>query len=95
MSYQIKEQDPFIVKGKKGKEYKIPRIDGLSVDEFAVVMKYTETEDPVERVRICKDFILMIVPEIEEENIGDVEYYRIFEEYNKIKTEKQKKKLGE
>ncbi len=95
MGYEIKEQEPYIIKGKKGKEYKLPQIIGLGVDEFATLMSYSETDDLVERIKICKEFILGIVPELEDEGIGDVEYFRIFEDYNTVKTEKQKKKVGE
>ena len=93
--YQIKEHAPFIIKGKKGNEYKIPQVVGLGVDDFALFIKYNETEDPVERIKACKEFFLSVAPELEDEGIGDVEYFEIFEEYNTAKTPKQRKKVGE
>ena len=93
--YQIKEKDPFIIKGKKGKEYKIPIIDGLDIDAFEILVRYNETDNAVEKVKVCKEFFLHIAPELENEKIGDVEYFKIFEEYNKAKTEEQEKALGE
>ena len=93
--YQIKDRDPFIIKGKKGKEYKIPQVNGLDIDDFAIMVRYIETTDPVEKVKVCKEFLLHIAPELEDEKIGDVEYFNIFEEYNKVKNEEQEKALGE
>ena len=95
MAYQIKEQEPYIITGKTGKEYKIPQVNGLSIDEFAILVRYNETDDAVEKIKVCKEFILTIAPKLEEEQIGDVEYFKIFQDYNEVKTEKQKKRVGE
>ena len=95
MAYQIKEQEPFIIKGKDGKEYQIPRYNSLSIDEFAIIVKYTEAEGIVEKMKYCKEFLLTVAPELENEDIGDVEYFKIFQEYDKPVNEKQKKSLGE
>ena len=95
MGYQITEQEPYIITGKSGKEYKIPQAYGLSIDEFAILVRYEETDDLVEKVKICKEFFLTIAPKLEDEKIGDVEYFKIFEDYNKVKTPKQKKQVGE
>ena len=95
MGYQIQEREPFIIKGRDGKEYKIPRINSLNIDEFAIVVRYTEAEDVVEKIKICKEFLLTIAPELEDEQIGDVEYFTIFQAYDKPANEKQKKSLGE
>lgn len=93
--YQIKEQEPYVIKGKKGKEYKIPQVHGLDIDDFALLVKYNETDDVIEKIKICKEFFLKIVPELEDEKIGDVEYFQIFQDYNAAKTKKQIKKVGE
>ena len=95
MGYQIKEQEPYVITGKEGKEYKVPQVDGLSIDEFAILVRYNETSDAVEKIKVCKEFFLTIVPELEDENIGDVEYFHIFQDYNEAKTPKQKKRVGE
>ena len=95
MGYQIKEQEVYIIKGKKGKEYKIPQLKGLSMDEFGLLIKYNETDDAVEKIKYCKEFFLSIEPDLEKEKIGDVEYFQIFQDYNEVKTEKQRKKAGE
>ena len=89
MAYQIQKQEPFIIKGKK--EYKIPRFNSLNIDEFAIIVKYTETDDTIEKIKLCKEFFLTIAPELEKEDIGDVEYFKIFQEYDKPET----KSLGE
>lgn len=93
--YQIKEHDPYIIKGKKGKEYKIPQVIGLNSDDFAILIRLYQTQEPLEKMKICKEFLLHLAPELESEGIGDVEYSKIFEAYENNKTEKQKKKLGE
>lgn len=93
--YQIKEHDPYIIKGKKGKEYKVPQVIGLNTDDFAILIRLYQTNDPLEKMKICKEFLLHLAPGLETEGIGDVEYSKIFEAYENNKTEKQKKKLGE
>ena len=95
MGYQITEKEPYIITGKEGKEYKIPQVDGLSIDEFAILVRYNETDDAVEKIKVCKEFFLTIAPELEDEKIGDVEYFKIFQDYNEAKTPKQKKRVGE
>lgn len=95
--YQIKEREPFVIKGKKGKEYKIPMYyhTGIGVDELKKVFDIYQTQDLAEKVRLSKEFLLALVPELEEEDIGAFEYWKIFEAYDNAHTDKQRKKLGE
>lgn len=93
--YQIKEQELYVIKGKKGKEYKIPQVNGLTIDEFAIMLKFNHAEDLVDKIKFSKEFLLAIAPELEEEKIGDVEYFNIFVDYNAAKTKKQIKRVGE
>lgn len=93
--YQLQEHEPYIIKGKKGKEYKIPQVKGLGIDDFAQLVKYNETKDVIEKIKICKEFFLALAPDLEDEKIGDVEYFQIFQDYNEAKTKKQIKRVGE
>ena len=95
MGYQITDHEPYIITGKNGKEYQIPQLKGLGVDDFAQLIKYNETDDVIEKIKICKEFFLKIAPDLEEEEIGDVEYFQIFQDYNRAKTHTQKKRVGE
>ena len=40
---------------KAGKEYKIPQVHGLDIDDFALLVKYNETDDVIEKIKICKE----------------------------------------
>ena len=95
MGYQIKEEEPYIITGKKGQEYQIPQLNGLGIDDFAQLVRYNETKDVIEKIKICKEFFLTLAPELENEQIGDVEYFHIFQDYNEAKTKKQIKRVGE
>lgn len=95
MGYQIREQEQYIITGREGKEYKIPMLYGLSIDEFGIMLRYNETDDPLEKIKISKEFFLTIAPELEDEKIGDVEYFNIFQDYNEAKPPKMKKRVGE
>ena len=95
MAYKLEEYEPYIIEGKNGKEYKIPHFYDLGVNEFAIINKYNETSDAVEKIKVSKEFLLTLAPDLEKEGIGDVEYFNIFQDYIKVKLDKQKKKVGE
>ena len=91
--YVLQEHEPYIITGKEGKTYEIPAILNLSVDQIGYMVKFNESTDAVEKTKICKDFFLSVAPELEEEGVKDMEYFMIFEDYNK--TSRLSPKLGE
>lgn len=81
--YTLQEHEPYTITGKTGKTYEIPAVPCLSVDEISYMVRFNESTDPVEKTKICKDFFLSVAPELEAEKIGDMEFFMIFEDYNK------------
>lgn len=81
--YTLQAHEPYVITGKTGTIYEIPAIPNLSVDEIGSLVKFNETSDPIEKTKICKDFFLQIAPGLEDEQIGDMEFFMIFEDYNK------------
>ena len=91
--YKLQNHEPYIITGKNGKEYEIPAVPNLSLDEIGAMVRFNETKDAVEKTKICKEFFLSIAPDLEAENIGDMEYFLIFEDYNK--STRRTPQLGE
>ena len=81
--YKLHEHEPYEITGKTGTVYKIPAIPNLSVDEIGYMVRFNESKDPVEKTKICKEFFISVAPDLEAEGIGDMEYFMIFEDYNK------------
>lgn len=92
MGYKLADHEPYVITGKQGKEYVIPASIDLNLDGVEIVLRFDKEEDEVERAKICKEFLLHFAPELEAEDISDMEYFMIFKDYNKAKT---KNKLGE
>lgn len=80
--YTLKQHEPYIITGKTGTIYEIPAVPNLSIDEIGYMVKFNETTDAVEKTKLCKDFFLRIAPGLEDEDIGDMEYFMIFQDYN-------------
>ena len=82
MAYTIKKTEPYVIHGEKG-DYLIPALKTLSIDKVSDIMSLT-TDTPVEkRVEAVKAFLLRMAPELEAEEIGDVEFSMIFADYEK------------
>ena len=81
--YTLQAHEPYTITGRTGKVYDIPAIPNLSIDAIGVMVKFNETTDAVEKTKACKEFFLLIAPELEDEGIGDMEFFMIFEDYNK------------
>lgn len=96
MGYQLADHEPYIITGKDGKtEYKIPAQIDMNFEAIEIVLRFNKSEDEIEKTKICKEFFLHFAPELEKEGISDMEYFYIFEDYNKGKVVHQKRKLGE
>ena len=95
MGYKLVDHEPYIITGKDGiKEYKIPAQIDLNYEAMEIVLRFNKSEDVIEKTKICKEFFLHYAPDLEEEGISDMEYYYMFEDYNKGKIVR-KKKMGE
>ena len=80
--YTLQVHEPYLINGKTGTIYEIPAIPNLSVDNIGYMVKFNETRDAIEKTKICKDFFLSVAPGLEDEDIGDMEFFLIFEDYN-------------
>lgn len=90
MGYTIKKREPYTITGAEG-TYSIPAITELSVDDVELLTEYSESQDAKRKVEICKEFLLRYAPDLEKEDIGDMQYFMIFNDYNTS----QGKDLGE
>lgn len=91
--YKLHAHEPYLITGKTDTVYEIPAVPDLSVDEIGYMVRFNETADAVEKTKICKEFFLAIAPGLEDEEIGDMEYFMIFEDYNR--TARLTAKTGE
>lgn len=76
----IKDHDPFVVEGKKGK-YEIPAWTTLSADDVEELSKLTVNTPAKERYAILRDFLLRVAPGLEQEGLGDMGYVQIYSAY--------------
>lgn len=81
--YKLQEHEPYVITGKTGTIYEIPAVPQLSVDQLGAMVRFNESTDAIEKTKICKEFFLAIAPGLEDENIGDMEFFWIFQDYNK------------
>jgi len=95
MGYKLQNHEPYIITGKEGKEYKIPAPLDMDFEAIEIVLRFNKSEDEIEKVGICKEFFHHYAPDLEAEGISDIEYYHIWEDYNKGKVIHRKKKMGE
>ncbi|MCR4739177.1 MAG: hypothetical protein K5886_02820 [Lachnospiraceae bacterium] len=79
-SFIIKEHEPFIIEGKKGK-YEIPAWVTLSADDVEELSKLNINTPPKERYAILKDFLLKVAPGLDKEGLGDMGYVQIYSAY--------------
>lgn len=80
--YTIKKHEPYYIEGAEGKKYSVPAPANLDIDDAETMIRFNEAQDPKEKLTICKAFILKYAPELEQEGIGAMEYFMIFQDYN-------------
>ena len=95
MGYQLRKHEPYVITGKKGQEYKIPAAIDMNLDAMEISLKFNDSTDGIERAKLCKEFFLLVAPELEKEGISDMEYFVIFQDYNKTSIINRKGELGE
>ena len=74
------------------KTYTLPALSGLSYEEAERMKKIGSMTEITEQGPLIKDFILSYAPELAKMDIGDMEYYEIFNAYG---ISEGKEKLGE
>ncbi len=79
-SFVIRDHEPFIVEGRKGK-YEIPAWVTLSADDVEELSTLNINTPPKERYAILKSFLLRVAPELEKEGLGDMGYVQIYSAY--------------
>lgn len=72
--------------------YTLPALSRLSFAEAELMRKIDQAEDLEKRGKLVKEFILKHAPELKDEDIGDMEYFAIFNSYA---MSEGKAKLGE
>ena len=72
--------------------YTLPALSRLSFAEAELMRKIDEAEDLETRGKMVKEFILSHAPELEDADIGDMEYFSIFNSYA---MSEGKAKMGE
>lgn len=61
--------------------YTLPALSRLSFAEAELMRKINQAEDLEKSGKLVKDFILKHAPELKDADIGDMEYFSIFNEY--------------
>lgn len=82
----------FALEGSTDTVYTLPALSQLSFEEAATMRKIDKAEDLEERGKLVKDFILKHAPGLKDADIGDMEYFAIFNSYA---LSEGKAKLGE
>ena len=82
MPYSIKKPQPFVIQGEK-KNYLIPPMVSLSVEDMGSILDLKPETPKEERVKAVKEFLLRMAPELKDEGLGDVGYSMIFGAYEK------------
>lgn len=82
MGYKIQEHKPYIITGKTGVEYPIPAPACLDLDDATSMLEFNECQDARRKGEICKAFLLKYAPDLINEQLADVEYFLIFQDYN-------------
>ena len=87
MGYKIKEHKPYEIEGKTGKVYTIPAPANLDLDDADMMIEFNASTDAKRKGVICREFLLKYAPELADEQLGDVEYFLIFSDYNSSQTQ--------
>jgi hypothetical protein len=82
----------FALEDEPKKIYTLPALSGLSYEEAERMKKIGSMTDITEQGPLIKEFILSYAPDLKEKDLGDMEYYEIFNAYG---ISEGKEKLGE
>ena len=82
----------FALEDEPKKIYTLPALSGLSYEEAERMKKIGSIDNITEQGPLIKEFILSYAPELEEKDLGDMEYYEIFNAYG---LSEGREKLGE
>ena len=63
------------------KVYVLPALRSLGFEDVQVMTKIDDEQDIVKRGNMVRDFILKYAPELEDLNLGGMEYFEIFNAY--------------
>jgi len=87
-----KECFEFALESNPDKVYTLPAIGSLGFDEGKALATIAEEKDMATQGNVIKNFILKYNPELEAENLGDMEYWEI---YNAYGLDQGKANMGE
>ncbi len=98
--YIIKKHEPFqfAVEDSPEEIFSLPTMSNLSFDDAKAIATIEEDDDIAVRGRAIKEFIVSYNPGIEDLDIGDFEFFYIYNAWRKHEGAENKegaKKLGE
>lgn len=82
----------FALEGSPDKVYTLPALSQLSFAEAEMMRKIDQADDLEKRGKLIKDFVLTYAPDLKDAEIGDMEFFSIFNSYG---LSEGKAKLGE
>ena len=82
----------FVLEDEPEKEYFLPALSGLSYDEAEKMKKIGSMDNIVKQGPMIKEFILSYAPDLAKKDLGDMEYYEIFNAWG---LSEGRNKLGE
>lgn len=82
----------FSLEEEPNKVYVLPALKSLSFEDAQAMTKIDEESDIVKKGNLVRDFILKYAPELEDKNLGGMEFFEIFNAYG---LNEGKETLGE
>lgn len=76
--FTIEKPVPFVVKGADGKQYELPRLRDLSVEQVAAMAPASNATELVDKFRAVKEFMLTLCPDLADEPLTDMGYMSLF-----------------
>jgi hypothetical protein len=71
----------FSLEDDPDKVYVLPALKSLSFEDAQAMTKIDDEQDLVKKGNLVRDFILKYAPELEDKDLGGMEYFEIFNAY--------------
>lgn len=92
--FTLKRRKDFVfsLEDDPGKTYTLPALKSLSFEDAQIMTRIDEEKDLVKKGNLIRDFILKYAPDLEDADLGGMEYFEIFNAYG---LNEGKEALGE